>query len=263
LIKCDENYFEIIDSADKSYYLGFIGGDGYINDKANFLFIGLAIKDRKFLENFLLALKSEHPIYSRCISLKKTNKFYEGCSIKITRPKLVADLIKHGIGPNKSKELSIPKTIPDEFIKDFIRGIICSDGCWSIDKKNNMNFSFLSSVYSFAEEVKLFLMNKCDLRDVKIAHCQGCFNVKWGGNVQCERIFKYLYSNGPWLERKYELALEHFEKWNNIPKSNALLGKLAKQNLQQNDNVLFKDDLKENPKILSNLDRILGFGKIN
>lgn len=230
LIKCNENYFETIDTSAKSYYLGFIAGDGYVNNKENYLYIGLAVKDIKFLEDFLFVLESEHPIYTKYVTLKKTNKTYEGCSIKIARPKIISDLINHGIGPNKSKELSIPKTIPDEFIKDFVRGIICSDGCWSIDKNNNMNFSFLSSVYLFAEELKLFLMKKCNLQDIKIAQGRGCWNTKWGGNLQCERIFKYLYSNGPWLERKYKLASEHFEKYNLIPKSNALLGKLAKQN---------------------------------
>lgn len=237
LISCNENYFETIDSADKSYWLGFISGDGRVDQDDNSLVIGLAIKDKSHLEKFILNLESEHSIYEKHTTLKKTGKTYEGCILKVVRPKIIADLVKHGITQNKSKELSIPKTIPDELVKDFVRGIIDSDGCWSIDKKNTMNFSFLSSVYSFAEEISSYLIEHCDLHKTKISQRPGCWETHWGGNIQCEKIFKHLYSNGPWLERKYKLASEHFRAYNKI-----------------SGNLVI-----ENPKSPSELDRLLGF----
>lgn len=244
LIFCNENYFEVIDTSAKSYYLGFIAGDGSLSVKENALRLKLAIKDKKFLEDFSIALESKYPIRIKHEFLKKTGKVYEECEIKIIRSKLITDLTKHGVGPNKSKELFISKTIPDELIKDFVRGIIDSDGCWSINSKNNISFSFLSSVYSFAEEIRTFLMKQCSLEEVKIIQRNGCWETTWGGNLQCNRIFKYLYSNGPWLDRKYKVASEHFANLHNLIKRDSYKNKYN------------QEEIKENPKTLS---RILGF----
>lgn len=215
-IKCNENYFEEIDTPAKAFYLGFIAGDGHICEKDNVLFIGLAIKDEQFLIDFLKALDSEHSIYKKKTFLKKTQKTYEGRVIKICRPKIVSDLIKHGVGPNKSKELSISPTIPENLVKHFIRGIIDSDGCWSIDKiDNRINCSFLSSIESFSVEISNILINKCQLKSVKILPRPGCFETRWCGNIPCKRIYDYLYSDGgPYLQRKYDLSTNHFKSLN-------------------------------------------------
>jgi hypothetical protein len=173
--------------------------------------------------------------------LKTTNKSYEKCYIAITRPKLCEDLTKHGIGQNKSKELSIPKTIPNELIKDFVRGYIDGDGMFHIKKNKQLTFGFVSSVYSFAEELKTFLMKNINVSNVLIQTKKGCFECYWGGNLQCKRIFEFLYSNGPWLDRKYNLVSNHFE------------------NLKNEIKTINKSKIK-NPKIPSELDRILGFG---
>lgn len=210
-INCNENYFETIDTPAKSYYLGFIAGDGSIDDKDNTLIIGLAIKDEQFLVDFLKEIDSDHSIYKTKNFLKKTQKTYEGRRIKICRPKIVADLTKHGVGPNKSKELSISPTIPENLICHYIRGIIDSDGCWSVDKKNCISCSFLSSIYSFAKEISTVLIRECNLNDVKIQKRPGCFETEWGGNIQCKRIYDYLYSEGgPYLQRKFDKSTNHF-----------------------------------------------------
>lgn len=248
LIKCNENYFEVIDTPAKSYYLGFIAADGNLNPQSNSLNIKLNIKDKEFLQTFLNALESDHSVYEIKSFDYKRNKIYYSAEIRICRPKLFDDLTFHGIGQNKSKELSIPKTIPQNLIKHFIRGVHCGDGTWVIDKKNDIHFGIVSSVYSFAEELKSVLIKQCDAFNVKIIPKPGCYSILWGGNIQCKRIYDYLYSDGgPWLERKYELSTKHFENLKNGIKTREI------------------DNRRkiENPKILSDLDRILGFGKTN
>lgn len=246
-IDFDEDYFETIDTPAKSYYLGFISADAHI--KPNTLSIGLSIKDISLLENFKKELKSDHSIKFRSKFLKSTQKSYEHCYLNITRLKLYQDLIKHGIGPNKSKELSIPKTISDELIKDFVRGYIDGDGTFSIKKNNQLSFGFVSSVYSFAEELKNYLISKIEINDVIIRTKQGCVECMWGGNIQCKRIFEFLYSRGPWLDRKYKLVSEHLKNYDDDIKTKG------------GSNLIQKKNYAKNPKILSDLDRILGFGK--
>ena len=118
LIACNENYFEMIDSTDKAYWLGFIAGDANVSDKDNSLKLKLGIKDIEILEKFSKSIESEYSIRTRNQILKRTGKYYDLCELKITRPKIIKDLTKHGVGPNKSKELYISKN-NDKFSYTF------------------------------------------------------------------------------------------------------------------------------------------------
>ena len=51
----NENYFEEIDSSNKSYILGFIYADGSINKQKNSLTICLSEKDKDVLKNYRVA----------------------------------------------------------------------------------------------------------------------------------------------------------------------------------------------------------------
>ena len=228
----NENYFENLDSSDKVYHLGFITGDGSLSKTCNKLTIVLNTRDIDYLIKFKSDIQSDHPILTRSVFDKRTNKYYNRCEIDITREKFYNDITKY-VGSNKSKELSIPK-IEDRFMNHYLRGLIDSDGGFMVKTGNQLYLSIVSSVYSYLEEVQNILVEKCDLSKGKIFKQKGCWEITWGGNVQCKRIYDYLYSDGgPWLDRKYKLTTDHFENLNN--------------------------GVKENPKIPSELDRLLGF----
>lgn len=245
--KINENYFENIDCANKAYHLGFITGDGNISKKFYRISFGLNTKDIDYLEKLKSDLESEHKITSIKQFDKRTNKSYEVSNFSFSREKLHKDLIKHGVTPNKSKELEVPK-LSDDLMIHYLRGLIDSDGGWTLTKDNQISLSIVSSVLSYLEKIRDYMIQKIDLSNVKLSPGKGCWHVAWGGNIQCRKIYNYLYSDGgPWLNRKYELTTNYFNNHDNgirtRPKEFSLI--------------------KENPKILSNLDRILGFGKIN
>lgn len=240
-ISFNENYFENIDSSDKAYHLGFITGDAFIAKDKNLVSFTLNIRDIDYLEKLKQNLDSEHTITKSSIFDKRTNKYYDRCQLEISREKFYNDLIRY-VGPNKSKELSIPK-IENRFMNHYLRGLIDSDGGFMVKTGNQLYLSIVSSVYSYLEEVQNILIEKCNLSKSKIFKNKGCWEITWGGNVQCKRIYDYLYSDGgPWLERKYKLTTDHF---NNI---------LNGIKLEKKSKII-----KENPKIPSELDRILGF----
>jgi len=94
----NESYFEMIDTEDKAYWLGFILADGHVSDEC--LTIGLAEKDIKPLKKFLTCIKSDSPI-----------KFYKSTlSVKINLYSLtlVQSLRKLGLERNKSKTAIFP-----------------------------------------------------------------------------------------------------------------------------------------------------------
>jgi len=217
-IKCNENYFENIDSENKAYWLGFITADGCIHQKQNGNLYKLSIQlshiDFSHLEKFLIDLESEHTITVRDQLNKKLNKVYKGCFINICRPKLCEDLNKYGVGPNKSKELD-PPLISDDLMPHYIRGLIDGDGCWTIDnsKYPQMHMSFVSSVESFTKDIKDILDAKCNVnKDIKIKTQIGCWSFTYGGNLQCGKIYQYLYNNATiYLDRKYNLCKQWFD----------------------------------------------------
>lgn len=92
----NENYFEDIDSSDKSYILGFLYADGSISK--NCLSIGISYKDIEIIDFITkeLNFNGGYKIYSL-----NGNEYVR---ISITSKKLISDLIKLGIVRNKTYE---------------------------------------------------------------------------------------------------------------------------------------------------------------
>lgn len=55
----DENVFEVVDTEEKAYWLGFLYADGYVSDAKNDIEIGLAEKDAAHLEKAKLFFNTE------------------------------------------------------------------------------------------------------------------------------------------------------------------------------------------------------------
>ncbi|MEG1494715.1 MAG: hypothetical protein RR406_00225 [Bacilli bacterium] len=122
----NENYFEMIDTEEKAYWLGFIAADGNIhssvkNKPINRLQINLKGNDIGHLKAFNSTLLSSYNVEE-----KQVNK-YNVCQLKINSTKLCSDLQKLGITPRKSLNVEMP-ILPKELIKHFIRGYFDGDG---------------------------------------------------------------------------------------------------------------------------------------
>lgn len=134
--KFKENFFEIIDTEEKAYWLGFLYADGCVrNNKKNRIYavrLRLAVKDLSHLKKFKKALCSNHPIKINTDRIKYKNKWneFDICSIYVYSIKMVEDLIALGCIPKKSLILKFPnaKQVPEKFIHHFIRGYFDGDG---------------------------------------------------------------------------------------------------------------------------------------
>ena len=140
----NENFFEVINTEEKAYWLGFIAADGCIvpprvgTTSGACLKIRLHPKDREHLEKFILALNSNLVIKDRI-----NTGFSEGqpcIDLEINSIKMVRDLIDKGIVPHKSLILEPPKIDP-KFNLHFIRGYFDGDG--SIYHSNDILFFLL------------------------------------------------------------------------------------------------------------------------
>lgn len=118
------DFFEIIDSEEKAYWLGFLYADGYVNEKNGAIVMDLAQKDEDQIKRFCQALganedKIRHRIH-KCGS--------KSCSVKISSRQMCNDVVNLGCGQNKSLTVRFPMFIEKKLRLPFFSGYYDGDG---------------------------------------------------------------------------------------------------------------------------------------
>lgn len=218
----DESVFEIIDTEEKAYWLGFLYADGYVAAGNNQVGLGLALRDIGHLEKYKAFIKwegeikiyKEHQFGSKDNHNKKGEEMY-GCKITITNEKIHNDLIKLGCVPNKSLILQFPteEQVPKEFQLAFIRGYFDGDGTLGLYKHSKKN--------SRLEESLLIVGTKPFLEKVQEVLGPGYLMQKKNCNENTYRLsystlkaFKaadMMYKNANvYLDRKYNIYVNEY-----------------------------------------------------
>lgn len=119
------NYFEKIDSNEKSYFLGWLATDGFSNPITRVVGLSINEKDRKIIELFKRSIEAEVPI--EIIKNSGFSSNYNMCRLRVSNGKISSDLHKLGISKNKSYELKFP-ILDEKYFYPFMRGAIEGDG---------------------------------------------------------------------------------------------------------------------------------------
>lgn len=155
LYNYNDTIFEIIDTEEKAYWLGFLYADGNVtkrlikkeNRKDKFSYqleLSLAEVDKDHLIKFgrfmFQDFNEEKNLKKKIIKLKE--KEYIAYKITINSKKIVEDLIKLGCVPKKSLILTYPteEQIPFKLQHHFIRGYFDGDGCVSFNNFKKIMF---------------------------------------------------------------------------------------------------------------------------
>lgn len=156
--KVFDDYFKKINSADRAYFFGLIATDGSIssdlkNQKRRKLSIKLKAEDAHILKTFKKFLKTKKKLYysgEKYYGQKKikSNPTYV---LEIFSDKIHSDLIKLGVGKNKTKFLSFPnyKTVPKNLMRHYIRGVFDGDGSINKGKHTEIGLTFTSGSKKF------------------------------------------------------------------------------------------------------------------
>ena len=140
-VSFDDTIFEVINSEEKAYWLGFLYADGCIRNKKGCygMELGLAHIDIDHLIKFKNFSK-----YTREIKFRESTNSNR---IILVSKKLVNDLMNLGMNPNKSLTLTFPNKsqVPDNLKKHFIRGYFDGDGCISKTRKNRFGVEFVGT----------------------------------------------------------------------------------------------------------------------
>lgn len=128
----EEHYFDTIDNANKAYWLGLIMADANIyhykdgSDKVQFE-LKLEIHDKPILMEFAKSIGFPPEKISEKHAVRK-NSITQAACLRTYNKVFCASLEKYGIVDRKSGKEIIPKGIPTEYIRDFIRGFWDGDG---------------------------------------------------------------------------------------------------------------------------------------
>lgn len=203
----NENYFENIDTSEKSYWFGFIAGDGCIFGKYRCQ-IELANVDYNHLVKFKNAVEFDGPILTNGDNFSR---------LVIYRKQFVKHLISKGLIPHKSKRLS-EDIIPLQFKRDFVRGLFDADGCIGIHTSEQKRFiatfsiaGTLSLMYGISDILSEITNTKKEpIKDTRA----DVFSISYGGRWNVEKIGNYLWNDSSvHLDRKYDI-FKKIEEYN-------------------------------------------------
>lgn len=196
------NFFDVIDTEEKAYFLGLIGADGSISYNSN----GKKVFSIELLTSDIDILNHLSVLLSGSTNLVKT---YERTGRNTTSKIAFSDevfiscLEKHGIIKDKSLHYDFPD-IPKNLLKHFIRGYFDGDGSVYLSSKTT-KISFTGSK-KFIPKLNSILFNEeATLREYSITDKGNFCSIHFGGIIPSKMLYEYLYNESSiFLKRKKE-----------------------------------------------------------
>ena len=219
----NRNAFDIIDTEEKAYWLGFMYADGYVASSKYQVGLNLSLKDidhlkkyNKFL-NYSKGLNiSESHQFGSKEKINKKGEIIYMVSTVITDKQLWEGLVNKGCVPNKSLILTFPnESIFSKklYIYDFIRGYFDGDGTLGVYPHSKTNPKLEESLMfvgtkNFLEGVqkylgKGFLMQKpnCNEKTYRLSY----------STSKANHAAELMYKNANiYLDRKYNIYINKF-----------------------------------------------------
>jgi hypothetical protein len=217
----NENYF--FEFSEKAYYwAGFLAADGCVYK--NYLKLGLEEKDYNHLIKFRESVNAENHKLSKSINKhsNRNDRWKDSVcyTLSLCSNKIIYDIKKYNIIPNKSKKLEFPKNLIDNKLNIFCRGYFDGDGCWCYHKaktrpnrKPQLTFS-LRGTEQFLKKFNEVMVYQSKLPaicfDKKISITNNIGSITYIGNNICKNIAIWLYSDiliqdtNLYLDRKYK-----------------------------------------------------------
>lgn len=206
---CNYNYFSVIDTEEKAYWLGFIYADGNVNKAQNTLTINLQAGDRGHLAKLNKCLEGNYSV--KVTEDIRGDKTYWNARLSVYSTKLVKDLINKGVVPNKTSIITFPK-IQNDLVRHFVRGYFDGDGtiCERKHKKRSSDLacSFTCGNQTFLESIRKILFEN-NINSYIVQTNENKTYLSLAGLQNPDNFLKYIYKDATiYLDRKFE-KMEH------------------------------------------------------
>jgi hypothetical protein len=197
---CNDRYFQVIDTEEKTYWLGFLTADGCVTQGKKHgdsprITIHLAKQDYGHLIKLKQALQA-----TQMVSASE-----QSCSLTIFSKDMAADLATHGVLPKKTFSTK-PTQVASELVRHYWRGVIDGDG-WI--QKNGTRLTLVGD-YEVILGFQSFVLSHCPKVKACINRMDNIYQFVVTGKG-AQKILELLYGDAMvYLERKNELAKQAY-----------------------------------------------------
>lgn len=213
----NQHIFDIIDTEEKAYWLGFFYADAYNCDLTNTVNLALQSRDIGHLQK--LAIYLNLPTEKITTSKGGDNEQYEHCSLKMYSKHLSETLTLLGCPRAKSFIIKYPLWLNSELNRHFIRGMFDGDRCITLRKKQKeWKWSLVSTMeccQSIQNIIKDTINVNINFESISNTN-NNTFCMETSGNEKILKIMDWLYKDSNvYLDRKHSKYLELIDQQNN------------------------------------------------
>jgi hypothetical protein len=205
----NENFFDIIDTEEKAYFLGFLYADGCNHKDANYVSLGLEHSDKEILFKLAKLIYKEDP--DEHVKIQDRTHENKGITayITINSKHVCGQLEKLGCPQAKTFLLEYPEWLPKNLDRHFIRGYFDGDGGLNIKKTQGSTIK-ITSTLQFVKKIEKIITN-----DIKVHFCfykaknSDVYDVYTSGDRQVKKILDWLYKDSTiYLQRKHNKYMQ-------------------------------------------------------
>lgn len=221
----NEHYFDVIDTEERAYILGFIYADGNNLFQTNRISVQLSSVDEEILKKF------SHIFYGEEILKHSERQNNEGKTFYYTSLNLYSKYMSQylatlGVLERKSYLITFPDWLDKSLYRPFIRGLIDGDG-WIYLPENNRESPNVGLICTRQINDKLsdFFEQELGLRSYLCKANKQDINVMCEIRVknyhQCKILLDWLYKDaGIYLQRKYDLYQDFLVRYEELREQN-------------------------------------------
>lgn len=201
----DHHFFDVIDTQEKAYWLGFLAADGFVDSTRDCVGVSLGIKDIGHVEKFKQSLQATYPVKTYTSSPSNSYAGVKYARLLVASEQLKAALISHGIVEHKTLVLKFPK-LQGKLVRHYIRGYFDGDGSFSYNSNRNQ---YQIKICGTAE-LLTGILEAYELSHQKLYKRNDDNKNNWyisiGGMNQVRRLAAYMYEGATiYLDRKKEI----------------------------------------------------------
>jgi intein-encoded DNA endonuclease-like protein len=208
----DDHYFDIIDTEEKAYILGWLYTDGYNHRQTNTVSLEIQESDVEILEKIKNAMGyNDRPLKYRTKPIPN-GTYIHMVSLLVCNREISKKLEEHGVRQAKSHTITFPsdEIVPPHLKRHFIRGCFDGDGSFGLYKESNRSRKWacsLSGQKQFFDGFANYL--------TELGITNGIWVSEYAANLQISRkssfqaLYNLLYADATiYLERKYQKATD-------------------------------------------------------
>jgi len=201
----DESFFEVIDTQEKAYVIGWFYSDGSNSVSPNIAKIDVAADSEDILHKIKEAIGSN----ARIIPIKNSANSYARENAQmlyrlgIYNKKVSKQIAALGICGNVTYTRTWPKWLTEDLEPHFIRGLIDGDGCISITKKKGFAISYWGTEMMCDGLSKV--LSKIGVEHSHRTDKKGHHFIRITKQAECLKFADYIYNDSTiHLARKFE-----------------------------------------------------------